>query len=125
MAIAIHLPYYATSLRHDQLAEALEALTPELLRLGALEVRVDRSKDDAYRFRQVIHVASKADWPRIWNSEPFVAFRTTKISWYQKPLAYEMYETISAGTAPGVVDVLAEDPYASPADAVVAGSASA
>ncbi|WP_320669608.1 hypothetical protein [Patulibacter defluvii] len=121
MALAVHLPYYATGLRHDQLAEALEALTPELLRVGALEVRVDRSKEDAYRFRQVIHVADKATWAKVWNSEPFVAFRTTKIAWYQKPLAYELYEPLTTGTAAGVSDVRGE----APADAPVAGEASA
>jgi len=120
MALAIHLPYYATGLRADQLAEALDALTVELLREGALDVRVYRSKEDAYRFRQVIVVPSKGDWARIWNSEPFVAFRTTRISWYQKPLAYELYETISSGTAPG-----ADADAAGAADAPAQNEASA
>ncbi|MDX8152803.1 hypothetical protein SK069_14475 [Patulibacter brassicae] len=100
MALAIHLPYYATGLRADQLGEALEGLTADLLRHGAHDVRLYRSKEDAYRFRQVIVVASKADWTRIWNSEFFIDFRTTKIALYQKPLAYEMYEVISSGLAP-------------------------
>ncbi len=72
--LAYHLPYYATGLRADQLAEAFDELTPELLRLGALEVRVYRSKEDAYRFLQVIQVEDKDAWTRIWNGEAFVRF---------------------------------------------------
>ncbi|MCK9250964.1 MAG: hypothetical protein M0P31_18535 [Solirubrobacteraceae bacterium] len=114
-AVAVHIPYYATALRHDKLADALADLTPELLRLGALEVRVFRAQDDAYKFRQVLLLADKADWTRIWNSEAFITFRTVTMAWYQKPLAYEMFETISQGTGAGVVDVFADDPFATPA----------
>ncbi|MGE4427548.1 MAG: hypothetical protein AB7G37_13945 [Solirubrobacteraceae bacterium] len=111
-AVAVHIPYYATALRHEKLADALAELNPKLLRLGAVEVRVYRAHDDAYKFRQVLHLADKKDWARIWNSEEFVTFRTVTMAWYQKPLAYEMFSTLAQGTAPGVNDVFAEDPFA-------------
>lgn len=122
--LAYHLPYYATGLRADQLAEALDELTPELLRLGALEVRVYRSKEDAYRFFQVIQVEDKETWTRIWNGTAFVRFRTVCGPWFQKPLAYAPYETISQSVASGVTDVFAADPFAQPvaADAPVTAS---
>lgn len=112
--LAYHLPYYATGLRADQLAEALDELTPELLRLGALEVRVYRSKEDAYRFFQVIQVEDKDAWARIWNGTAFVRFRTICGPWFQKPMAYAPYETISQAVASGVTDVFAKDPFAQP-----------
>ncbi len=113
-ALAYSLPYYANGLRADQLSEALVELTPELLRLGALDVRVYRSKEDPYRFLQVIQVESKDAWTKIWNGEPFVRFRTVCGSWYQKPLAYAPQEAISHGIASGVTDVFAADPFAQP-----------
>ncbi|MFA4927405.1 MAG: hypothetical protein WC558_02730 [Patulibacter sp.] len=112
--LAYNLPYYATGLRADQLAEALDELTPELLRLGALEVRLYRSNEDAYKFFQVIHVADKVAWTKIWNGEAFVRFRTVCSPWYQKPLAYAPQQLISRGVAPGVTDVFADDPFATP-----------
>ncbi len=110
--LAYHLPYYATGLRADQLAEALDELTPELLRLGALEVRVYRSKEDAYRFFQVIQVEDKDAWTKIWNGEAFIRFRTVCGPWYQKPLAYAPQQVVSHGVAAGVTDVFADDPFA-------------
>lgn len=109
--LAYHLPYYATGLRADQLAEAFVELTPELLRLGALDVRVYRSKEDSYKFLQVIQVEDKDTWARIWNGEAFVRFRTVCGPWFQKPLAYQPMQAISTGTAPGVSNVFADDPY--------------
>ncbi|MBF6619998.1 MAG: hypothetical protein ITG02_07180 [Patulibacter sp.] len=109
--LAYNLPYYATGLRADQLAEALVELTPELLRLGALEVRVQRSVEDPYRFLQVIQVTDKDAWARIWNGAAFVRFRTVCGPWYQKPLAYAPQRMISQATAPGVTDLFAADPY--------------
>lgn len=121
--LAIHLPYYATGLRADQLSDALDELTPKLLRLGALEVRVYRSKDDAYKFLQVIVVAGKPDWTLLWNSEAFIDFRTISTALYQKPLAYVMHEVVSAGTGAGVTDPLAVDPYEVPQQNEAAASA--
>lgn len=109
--LAYQLPYYATGLRADQLAEAFVELTPELLRLGALDVRVYRSTEDSYRFLQVIQVEDKDAWARIWNGTAFVRFRTVCGPWFQKPLAYAPQQTISHGVAPGVTDVFADDPY--------------
>lgn len=109
--LAYHLPYYATGLRADQLAEAFVELTPELLRLGALDVRVYRSKEDSYKFLQVIQVEDKDAWAKIWNGAAFVRFRTVCGPWYQKPLAYAPMQVITHGTAPGVTDLFGDDPY--------------
>jgi hypothetical protein len=120
--LAIHLPFYATGLQADNLAAALEELTPKLLRLeGVLEVRVYRSKDDAYKFQQVIHITSKKQWEAIWNSRAFIDFRTVSTKLFQKPLAYVLHETLSQGRTAGLEDLFADDPFAKP----VQGEASA
>jgi hypothetical protein len=109
--IAYEIPFYANGLRADALAAALQELTPKLLRLGALEVRVVRSREDAYRFRMSILMESKGAWERLWNSQEFIAFRTISGSLYQKPVNYEVNYAIAHGRAPGVVDPYADEPF--------------
>ncbi|MGX6448963.1 hypothetical protein ACVU7I_12980 [Patulibacter sp. S7RM1-6] len=109
--IVYELPWYATGLRADKLAAALQELTPKLLELGALDVRVLRARDDAYRFRQSIVVPDKTTWARLWNSETFVQFRATNTSFHQKPLNYEIYAPIAHARAEGLVDPFGDEPF--------------
>jgi hypothetical protein len=112
--IAYELPFYANGLQGDNLAEALQDLTPVLLRLGALEVRVIRSREDAYRFRVSIAIESQTAWERLWNSEELIEFRTVKSKLYQKPLAYEKNVCIAHGRGPAVVDPYGDEPFGPP-----------
>lgn len=114
--IAYELPFYANGLQADNLAEALQELTPVLLRLGALEVRVLRSKEDAYKFRVSIAIPDARTWEVLWNSEELIEFRTIKSKLYQKPLAYEKNVCIAHGRGPAVVDPWADEPFG-PAEA--------
>jgi hypothetical protein len=111
---AYEIPFYATGLRGDDLAAALQELTPQMLRLGALEVRVIRSREDGYRFRLSVAVPDKTTWERMWNSEELIRFRTIHSNLYQKPLAYESNFAIAHGRAPGVKDPYGDEPFGSP-----------
>jgi hypothetical protein len=108
---AYEIPFYATGLRGDDLAAALQELTHEMLRLGALEVRVIRSREDGYRFRLSVAVPDKRTWETMWNSEELIRFRTIHSNLYQKPLAYESNVAIAHGRAPGVVDPYGDEPF--------------
>jgi hypothetical protein len=109
--IAYELPFYGNGLRADDLAAALQELTPQVLRLGALEARVVRSREDAYKFRMSILVPDKVTWQRLWNSKELIAFRTIHSNLYQKPLNYEINIPIAHGRAPGVLDPYADEPF--------------
>jgi hypothetical protein len=109
--IAYEIPFYATGLQADNLAEKLQELTPVLLRLGCLEVRVIRSREDAYRFRLSLAVADQVSWTKIWNSEELNHFRTVHSKLYQKPLAYEKNVCIAHGRGAGVTDPYGDEPF--------------
>lgn len=108
---AYEIPFYATGLQGDALAAALQDLTPKLLHLGALEVRIIRSREDAYKFRLSIAMADKRAWTVLWNSEEFIRFRTVHSNLYQKPLAYESNVCIAHGRGAGVVDPYGNEPF--------------
>jgi hypothetical protein len=109
--IAYEIPFYATGLQGDALAAELQKLTPQLIRLGALEVRVIRSREDAYKFRVSIAVPDATTWTKMWNSEELITFRTVHQKLYQKPLAYEKNVAIAHGRGPGVVDPYGDEPF--------------
>lgn len=109
--IAYEIPFYATGLQGDNLAAQLQEITPKLLREGALEVRVIRSREDAYKFRMSIAVPDAETWSRMWNSETWIEFRTVQSKLYQKPLAYEKNVAIAHGRAPGVTDPYGDEPF--------------
>ena len=60
MAGVVHVPWYATGLRHDQLAAALAEIAPVSLRYGARSYAVYRSRDDLYKFLQMAEARAAA-----------------------------------------------------------------
>jgi hypothetical protein len=111
---AYEIPFYATGLQGDALAAALQELTPQMLRLGALEVRVIRSREDGYKFRLSVAVPDKRTWETMWNSEELIRFRTVHANLYHNPLAYESNFAIAHGRGPGVTDPYGDEPFGSP-----------
>jgi hypothetical protein len=97
MAGVVHIPWYATGLRADALAEALERIAPVCMRYGANDYRVYRSRDDRYRFLQTATFDDKVDWERYWLGEEFIAFRVNHSGWYQVPLLYTWNDLIASG----------------------------
>lgn len=117
---AVHIPWYATGFRGDQLEEALVELTPLCVRYGATQYAVYRSKDDRYRILQVMHFEQKGDFERFWNSPEFTRFRTLTSGWWQVPVLYNWSDIAIAGEGPKAgaeVEQPAAEPAHSPAEA--------
>jgi quinol monooxygenase YgiN len=98
MAGFVHIPWYATGLRHDKLAPALAGIASVSLRYGARSYAVHRSQDDRYKFLQIVEFDDKEQWERYWNGPEFTDFRVLASSWYQVPVLYVWHELIAAGT---------------------------
>jgi hypothetical protein len=95
----VHLPFYATGFRGDQLAAALAEIAAVAPRYGATHYDVYRSRDDLYKFLLVVEFSSKLDWERYWSGPEFIAMRTRSSSWYQVPLAYAWHDIVATGPA--------------------------
>lgn len=98
----VHIPWYATGFRHDAFAEALAAFAPIVMRYGATDYEVFRSRDDRYKLLQVATWESKLDWERFWEGEDAIAFRVNHQGWYQVPVLYVWQDRIAHGGYPDV-----------------------
>ena len=97
MAGSVHIPWYATGFRGEKLAAALAEIASVAPRYGATHYEVYRSRDDLYRFLQVVDFESKVDWERYWGGPEFIAFRTAASSWYQVPVLYTWNDVVAIG----------------------------
>jgi hypothetical protein len=118
MAGSVHLPWYATGFRADDLAAELDRVSKLSLRYGASSHIVYRSRDDRYKFLQVIDFDDKLDWERYWLGPEMIDFRTNCQSWYQVPIVYVWHDVVVAGTGP----TPAADAETAPAAAAAAKS---
>jgi hypothetical protein len=94
---SVHIPWYATLFRGDQLAEALKEIAPLAIRYGATSYSVYRSRDDQYKFIHAVEFENKLDWERYWNGPEFSDWRAKYTSWYQVPVLYVWHDIVSAG----------------------------
>lgn len=106
MAGIVHVPFYATGFRGDDLAAALEQIAPLSLRYGATNYEVFRGRDDRYKFQMVVEMPSHAAWEAYWYGEEFNDMRAATSSWYQVPILYTWHDRIAVGA------VAAEQPVA-------------
>ena len=97
MAGIVNIPWYATILRGDRLAAALEQIAPVALRYGALDWEVRRSSEDRYRFSHTATFEDHDDFYRYWDGPEFQAWRARHSGWYQVPILYEWYERLGHG----------------------------
>ena len=97
MAGAVHIPWYATVFRGDQLAEAIEEIAPIALRYGATEWSIHRSRDDRYKFIQIANFEDKLDWQRYWDGPEFMRWRAVNSSRFQVPIIYVWHDIIGIG----------------------------
>lgn len=97
MAQTIHVPWYATGLRADRLAAALQDVTPTALRYGATGWSLHRSKDDRYKLLQIVDFEDKLDFERWWNGPEMVEMRVITSGWWQVPLLYIPHEHLGEG----------------------------
>jgi hypothetical protein len=100
MAGVVHIPWYATLFRGDQLEEALGQIAPLALRYGATDYRVYRSRDDAYKFLHMSTFEEKTDFERYWYADDFAQWRAEYSSWYQVPIVYVWNDLVIHGGLP-------------------------
>ena len=93
----VHLPFYATGFRGDDLEAALTELTPISTRYGATRYEVFRSRDDRYRFLMAIDFDRKSDWEAFWFGPEFTEMRAACSGWYQVPLLYVWHDLVTRG----------------------------
>jgi hypothetical protein len=98
VAGVVHIPWYATGLRHDRLAAALADISPVALRYGSRSHAVYRMRDDRYKFLQVAEFEDKEDFERYWYGPEFTDFRVLCSSWYQVPVVYGWADMVAFGT---------------------------
>jgi hypothetical protein len=94
---SVHIPWYATLFRGDQLEAALGEIAPVALRYGATNYHVYRSRDDRYKFLHAVDFSSKPDWERYWNGPEFIDWRAQYTSWYQVPVLYVWNDVVAHG----------------------------
>jgi len=94
----VHLPFYATGFRGDDLEAALSKLAPISLRYGATRYDVYRSRDDRYKFLHTTSFDSKEDFERYWYGEEFSDWRRDFSSWYQVPIVYSWNDLVFQGS---------------------------
>jgi hypothetical protein len=97
MAGSVHIAWYATGFRGDKLEEALSEISAVAPRYGATRYAVYRSKDDRYKFLQIVDFESKLEWEGYWYGPEFTAMRTASSSWHQIPLAYVWHDVVTVG----------------------------
>jgi len=93
----VHLPFYATGFRGDDLEAALAELAPISTRYGATRYEVFRSRDDRYRFLLSVDFESKSAWDAYWFGPEFTEMRAACSGWYQVPLLYVWQDLVSRG----------------------------
>ena len=98
MAGVVHIPWYATGLRHDKLAAALAGIAPIAVRYGARSYQVHRYRDDLYKFLQIAEFDNKFDFDRYWHGPEFIDFRVLCSSWYQVPVTYSWADLVVEGS---------------------------
>ena len=115
MAGVVHIPWYATILRHEQLAKDVAVVAPLAMRYGATKYAVHHNRDDRYKVLQMAWFESKDDWYRYWDGPEMIEFRRRNSSRYQIPLSYIWHEEIAAGELePEVAVELAPEPEPEP-----------
>ena len=95
---SVHVPWYATGFRGDDLESALNEIAAAALRYGATDYAVYRSRDDRYKFLQTASFPGKADWERYWYGDQFVDWRAEHSSWYQVPVLYVWHDVTAQGS---------------------------
>jgi hypothetical protein len=97
MASCVHIPWYATGLRGDQMERALLDVTATALRYGATGWQLHRSRDDRYKLLQIIDWDDKGDFELWWNGQEMIDFRVISSGWWQVPVLYVWHDLCGSG----------------------------
>jgi hypothetical protein len=98
MAGVVHIPWYATGFRADQLEAALAEVSAASLRYGARSHSVYRYRDDRYKFLQTAEFENKFDFERYWFGQEFTDFRVLCSGWFQVPVVYGWTDLVITGS---------------------------
>jgi hypothetical protein len=106
----VHVPFYATLGRKDQLADGLaEFLAPASVKYGATHYSVQRSRDDRFNLKTMFWFNSKDDWYAFWDGEEAIEFRARYMGKYQVPVTYVWHDELGSETdVPSVGHVSAD-----------------
>jgi len=105
MSVCVHIPWYATGFRKEDLAAALQQISEISLRYGARRYSVYESNDDLYRFFQYLVFDTKHDWENFWYGPDFSDMRAACQGWYQVPVLYQYVDIVAEGQLEAPVDV--------------------
>ncbi len=93
----VHLPFYATGFRGDDLEASIAVIAPVSTRYGATRYEVLRSRDDRYKFLLSIDFEQKAQWEAYWFGPEFTEMRAACSGWFQVPLLYVWNDLVARG----------------------------
>jgi hypothetical protein len=91
------VPWYATGFRKERFVAELNQAAAVALRYGASSYAVYRSRDDLYRFQQLVHFERYTDWERYWEGPEMIEFRARHVGWYQVPVLYGWWDITAQG----------------------------
>ena len=100
MAGVVNIQWYATGFRGNQLQDELTRVSAIATQYGATHYALYRSRDDRYRFQQLLEFEAHADFDRFWHGPEMIDMRTFCSGWYQVPLQYSWGDLIVAGERP-------------------------
>ena len=98
-AYSFHIPFYATGLRADDLAAALDQLAAITPRYGASHWAVYRSSEDRYRFLFTADFVNKDDFQKFWYGAEAIDFKAAMNGSFQNPVVYVPHEIVTDGAA--------------------------
>jgi hypothetical protein len=96
----VHIPWYATGFRGDQLQEELIRISALATRYGATGYAVHRNRDDRYKLLQMLEFDDHADFERFWYGPDMIDFRTYCQGWFQVPITYSWADVVTEGKRP-------------------------
>jgi hypothetical protein len=115
----VHIAWYATGFRGDQLERALLDVSAIAMRYGATEWQLHRSRDDRYKLLQMVDFDDKADFERWWNGTVMTHYRVVTSGWWQVPALYVWHDRVGSGALGDNGNGTAQPvPEPEPADAV-------
>jgi hypothetical protein len=101
----VHITWYATGLRADKLEKALVEISELSPRYGATGYQLYRSRDDRYKFLQMLNFDSKLDFERYWDGPEVTDFRIVCSGWYQVPITYVWNDLVAYEQLPSAEPV--------------------
>lgn len=92
----VHIPWYVTTFRGDSFEAAITEFARSAVRYNAKSYEIFRSREDSYKFLQIVEFDDKLDFERYWNGPEFIEFRKKYQSYYQVPVVYTWHDCLTS-----------------------------